>query len=201
VVVWAVEPCAVACVAVPETVVWAAEPEVFAPVFAAAEPEVAFLVVVSVADISEPQASVDIAVVFVVLVPVSVVVGEVDSSVHPKFPVFPNVDPFASFSSSVEGVGEESVDNPSGARTSYGLCSSLSNLDLHQNRNLEHCYNNSSFGHNTVSDTNHLPTDATTNHSRKRGLHQYQEQHRYSSQGLLSFLEVRQIKCVEAEEC
>ena len=101
-----------------------AEPEVFALVFAAAElspevvvlaaePEVVSVVdlevsepgVVFVADVAEPQASVDIAVAFVVLVPVSVVVVEVDSSGRPKFLAFPNVDYFASSSSSVEVVG------------------------------------------------------------------------------------------------
>ena len=66
----------------------------------AAEPEV-----VSVADVAEPQASVDIAVAFVVLVPVSVVVVEVDSPGRPKFLAFPNVDHYASSSSSVEVVG------------------------------------------------------------------------------------------------
>jgi hypothetical protein len=101
-----------------------AEPEVFALLFAAAElspevvvlvvePEVVFVVdlevsepgVVFVADVAEPQASVDIAVAFVVLVPVSVVVVEVDSSGRPKFLAFPNVGHFASSSSSVEVVG------------------------------------------------------------------------------------------------
>ena len=60
------------------------------------EPGVVFFVVVSVADVAEPQASVDIAVAFVVLVPVSVVVVEVDSSGRPKFLAFPNVDHYAS---------------------------------------------------------------------------------------------------------
>ena len=63
------------------------------------------LAVVSVADVAEPQVSVDIAVAFVVLVPVSVVVVEVDSSGRPRFLAFPNVDHFASSSSSVEVVG------------------------------------------------------------------------------------------------
>jgi hypothetical protein len=93
----------------PEVVVLAAEPEVSALVFVAAEPEVSALVFVAaepeVVFVSEPQASVDIAVAFVVLVPVSVVVVEVDSSGRPKFLAFPNVDHFASFSSSVEVVG------------------------------------------------------------------------------------------------
>jgi hypothetical protein len=93
-----------------------AQPEVFALVSVAAElspevvvlvaePGVVFVAVVSVADVAEPQASVDIAVAFVVLVPVSVVVVEVDSSGRPKFLAFPNVDHFASSSSSVEVVG------------------------------------------------------------------------------------------------
>ena len=93
-----------------------AEPEVFAlvsvavdlspeVVVLAAEPGVVSVAVVSVADVAEPQASVDIAVAFVVLVPVSVVVVEVDSSGRPRFLAFPNVDHYASSSSSVEVVG------------------------------------------------------------------------------------------------
>ncbi len=89
-------------------VVSAAEPQVYALLSAAAdlfpevvsvaaEPEVVF--------VSEPQASVDTAVAFVVLIPVSVVVGEVDSPGRPRFLAFPNVDHFASSSSSVEVVG------------------------------------------------------------------------------------------------
>ena len=61
-----------------------------------------FVVLVSVADVAGPQASVDIAVAFVVLVPVSVLVVEVDSPGRPNFLVFPTVDHFASSSSSVE---------------------------------------------------------------------------------------------------
>jgi hypothetical protein len=100
----------------PEVFVLAAEPQVFALVFAAAElslavfvlaaePGVVFVAVVSVADVAEPQASVDIPVAFAVLVPVSVVVVEVDSPGRPKLFAFPNVDHYASSSSSVEVVG------------------------------------------------------------------------------------------------
>jgi hypothetical protein len=110
----------------PEVVVLAAEPEVSALVFGVAEPSpgvvvlaaelfvvelevsepgVVSVAVVSVSDVAEPQASVDIAVAFDGLVPVSVVVAEVDSSGCPKFPAFPNVDHYASSSSSVEVVG------------------------------------------------------------------------------------------------
>jgi hypothetical protein len=96
-------PEVVSAAAQPEVVFVAAEPEV---VSVAAEPGVVSAVaVVSVADVAEPRASVDIAVAFVVLVPVSVVVVEVDSSGRPKFLAFPNVDHFASSSSSVEVVG------------------------------------------------------------------------------------------------
>jgi hypothetical protein len=56
-----------------------------------AEPVVVFVAVASVADAAEPRASVDIALAFAVLVPVSVVMVEVDSSGRPKFFVFPNI--------------------------------------------------------------------------------------------------------------
>ena len=170
-----------------------ADPEVLALVFAAAEPspEVPVLAaepgVVSVAGGAEPQASVDIALAFVVLVPVSVVVVEVDSSGRPKFFAFPNVDHYANSSSSVEVVGKESVHGSTGARANYGLCSILSNPGTHQNKNLEHCHNNPSPGHNNVNDTSDLPIDATTNHSRKRGRHLYKGQRKHRScQGSLS---------------
>jgi hypothetical protein len=105
----------------PEVVVLAAEPEVvFVVDLEVSEPGVVFVALVfvalvfvalvfvalvSVADVAEPQASVDIAVAFDFLVPVSVVVVEVDSSGRPKFLAFPNVDHYASSSSSVEVVG------------------------------------------------------------------------------------------------
>jgi hypothetical protein len=84
----------------PEVVVLAAEPEV-----SELSPEVVVLVAEPVFDVAEPQASVDIAVAFVVLVPVSVVVVEVDSSGRPKFFAFPNICFFPNCSNSVEVVG------------------------------------------------------------------------------------------------
>jgi len=88
----------------PEVVVLVSEPEV---VSAAAElsSQVVVLVAEPVFDVAELQASVDIVVVFVVLVPVSVVVVEVDSSGRPKFFAFPNICSFPNCSSSVEVVG------------------------------------------------------------------------------------------------
>jgi hypothetical protein len=163
-----------ALAAEPEVVSAVAEPEVvFALVFAAAEPSLEVLALVAEPGVVEPRAFVDIAVAFVVLVLVSVFVVEVDSSGRPKFLAFPNVDHFASSSSSVEVVGKESVHSSTGARTNYGLCSILSTLGPHQNKNWEHCYNNASPGYNNVSDTNDLPIDATTNHSRKTCLYLY----------------------------
>ena len=99
----------------PEVVVLVVEPEVFALVFAAAElsPEVVSVVDLEVSEpgvvfvavafvgVAELQASVDIAVAFVVLVPVSVVVVELDSSGRPKFFAFPNIYSFPNCSSSV----------------------------------------------------------------------------------------------------
>ena len=161
------------------------------------EPEVAFVVS---ADVAGPQASVDIAIAFAVLVPVSVVVVEADSSGHPKFPVFPNVDHYASYSSSGEAGGKEFVHSSTGAHTNHGLCSILSNPGLHQNKNSGHCCNNPSLDHNTVSDTTDLPMDATTNHPRKRCLHLYQEQRRHKSQVSRSPRVVRQIRWAVVEK-
>ncbi len=89
----------------PEVVFAAAaepSPEVVALV---SEPGVVFVAFVFVVDVAEPQASVGIAVAFVVLVPVSVVVVEIDSSGRPKFFSLPNIYSFPKCSSSVEVVG------------------------------------------------------------------------------------------------
>jgi hypothetical protein len=173
-----------------------AQPEVFAAlepeaVFAVAQlqassvvavPQVVFAVaqlqVASVA-VAPETVSVGIAVAFVVLALASVVVAEADSSGRPTFLAFPNAAHFASFSSSVEVVGEESVRSPIGAHTNYDFCSIPSSLDLHHNRNLGHCYNNSNPGYNTVIDTNGHPMGATTNHPRKTSLSLYQEQRKH----------------------
>jgi len=170
-----------------------------------AEPGVAFVVdlevaelvfvAVDIADVSGPQASVDIAVVFVVLLPVSVVAVEVDTPGRPRLFVLPKICSFANSSSSVEIVDKESVDSSTGVHTNYGCCSILSNVDLCQNRNLGHYYSRPSPGHNKLSDTNDLPIDATRNHSRNRCPQQYQEQRTHrSSQATLSPLEVQQIQ-------
>ncbi|HZV47166.1 MAG TPA: hypothetical protein VFG06_07475 [Thermodesulfovibrionales bacterium] len=159
-----------------------------------------FVALVSVADVAEPRASVDIALAFDVLVPVSVVAVEVYSSGRPRFLAFPNADYFSSSSSSVDVVGQESVYSPTGVHANYVLCSILSTPGPHQNKNLEHGYNKPNPDYNNASDTNALPMDATTNHSRKKCLHLYQEQRTHTYQATLSPPEVPQIRWVVAEE-
>ncbi len=170
-----------------------AEPEaVSVAVVSVAEPEAVSVAVVSAA---EPQASVDIAVAFDSLVPVSVVVVEVDSPGHPRFVAFPNVDYYSTSSSSAEVVDDQSVHSATGARTNCDPCSTLSTPGLHQNRNVEHCCNNPSPGHNNVSDTSGLAMDATTSRSRKTGLHLYRELRRHCSYPVtLSLPEALQIR-------
>ena len=195
-----------------------AEPQVFAFVSVVAEPEVFALVsvvpelssevlvlaadpeVVFVADLSEHQVFADIAVAVVFLVPVSHVVVEVYIPGRPKFAASPNAYSFPNPSSSVELDGKVFVGSSIGARTNYGLCSIPSNPDLDRNKNLEHVDNNPSPGHNNLSDTNDLPIDATTNHSRKRGLHQPQEQRKHTFRAALSTLVVRQIRRAAADQ-
>jgi hypothetical protein len=109
-----------------------AEPEVAFVAVVVVDPEVSELVFVAVdiADVSEPQASADIAVVFVVLIPACVIVVEVHIPGPPRFFVLPKIFLFANSSSSAEVVDKESVHGSTGVRTNYGCCSNLSNVDL-----------------------------------------------------------------------
>jgi hypothetical protein len=186
----------------PEVVVLVVELEVvFVFDLEVSELGVVLFAVASTADVSEPQASVGIPVVFDVLFPVSVVTVEGDSPGRPKFLAFPNVDHYATSSSFVEVVGKESVHSSTGVRTNYGLCSILSSLGLLQNKILEHCHNNSNLVYNNVSDTNDLPIDATTSHSRKTDLHLRLEQHKHHSYQVARLPRVvQEIKRVVAEE-
>jgi hypothetical protein len=149
---------------------------------------------------AEPQASAGTVVPSVVLVPVSVVVAKVHNSGRPKSLAFPNVDYFANSSSSVEVVGEEFVHSPTGDHANYGLYSMFSNPGLYQNKRLGHSCNNSSPGYNIVNDTNGLPIDATRSRSRKRVLHQCQEQRRHLYRVSLLTLAVREIQWGEANQ-
>ena len=156
----------------PEVAVLTAEPVLVS------ESGVVF-VAVSVADVAEPLDSVDIAVACAVLAPVSAVVVEVVALDAPRFLPFPMSIIMPRLPVPLKIGGDQSVHSATGARTNYGPCSILSNLGLHHNKNLEHCYNNPSPGYNTVSDTNHPAMDATTSHSRKTSLHLSQEQRKH----------------------
>jgi len=163
-----------------EAVVLAVEPSQEAAALAAESfPGAVFVAVVSVVDVAEPHSSGNTPVPSAVSVPVSAVVVEVDTPGHPTFFAFPNVEYYARSASSDEGVGDESVHSSTGGHANYDFYSILSTLGLHHNKSSEHCYNNPSPGHNTVSDTNDLPMDATRNHSRKKGLQQFQEQRKH----------------------
>jgi hypothetical protein len=154
--------------------------------------------VVSVADVAAPRASGNTPVPSAASAPVSVVVGEVDIPGHPTFFAFPNVEYYARSASSDEDVGDESVRSSTGGHANYDFYSILSTLDLHHNKRSEHCYNNPSPGHNTASDTNDLPMDATRNHSRKTGLQRFQEQRKHwVYQALLLHPVVRKTRWVE----
>ncbi len=147
------------------------------------EPGVVFValgsVLASVFDVAEPQASVGIPPPFGVSIPVSAAAVRVDSSGHPTSLAVPNADYYASSSSSVGAVGKKCGHNSTDAHANYALCSMLSNPGLHRNRKWGSCYNKPNRDHDNVSDTNDLPTSATTSRSKRRGLHLYQEQRKH----------------------
>jgi len=175
-------------------VVLAAEPE-------ASEPRVVFVFLVSAPDAAELQASDGIALVFAVSAPVFEAAVEADSPGHPKYYAFPNVGYCANCASFVEAAAREFVHNPTGVRTSCVLYNILANPGQHQNRNVERGGNKPTPGYNSVNDTNDLPMDATTSHSRKKCPHRYLEQHtRHPNRELLSQPEAVQIRSLAAEE-
>jgi len=179
-----------------------AEPEMgFAVDLEAAEPVAVVAGVASLADVAGPQASADIASAFAVLVPAFAAAVGADSSVHPRISAFPNSDHAPSSSSSAEDAGEGYVHSSTGVRTNYGLCSVLSSPGLHHNKKGVRSYNKPSHGHSNMSDTNGLPRDATTNHSRKICPHLYQEQRTHSSyQAARSQTEAPETRWVAAEK-
>jgi hypothetical protein len=135
------------------------------------------VVLAALADAAEPPVSADIVPAVDVSAPASVFGAEVDSPGRPRFFAFPNIDSCSSFSSYCEVARKESVHGPSGVRANDGLCSTLSSPGLYHNKNTEQCYSKPNPDHNNESDTNDRPMDATTNHSRKKCLHLYREQH------------------------
>ena len=165
-----------------------------------AEPVVVFVAPFSIVHVSERQVFVNIHIVFVVSIPVFVVVVGVDIFRGSIFFPFPNIDYYTSLSSFVEDVDKESVDSPTDAHANYDLCRILSNQSLYHNKNMGYIYNKPNPDHNNVSDTNAPPMDATTNHPRKRCLHQCQVQRRHTYQVSRSPLGAREIRWAAAEK-
>jgi hypothetical protein len=179
-----------------------AEPEVVsAALVFVAGPEIVFVAPFSIVHVSGPQGSVHIHTVFAVSIPVSVLVEGVDIFRRSIFFLFPNIDCYASLSNFVEDVDKESVGSPTDAHANYDLCSILSNQSLHHNKNMGYICDKSNPDRNNVSDTSALPIGATTNHPRKRGLHQCQVQRRRTYQVSRSPLVVQEIGWVAEEEC
>jgi len=136
----------------------------------------AAVVPAALADVAEPPGSSDIVPAFDVSAPAAVFAAGPYSSGRPRFFAFPNIDFFPSFSSYCEAARKESVHGPSGVRANDGLCSTLSSPGLYHNKNTEQRYSMPNPDHNNTSDTNDLPMDATTSHSRKKCRRLYQEQ-------------------------
>ena len=106
----------------------------------------------------------------------------------PMFVLFPAA------ASSVGLVGGVFVGNSMDALSSDAPYSHSSSLMVFLYKKMERLDSSPNLSHSSASDTIALPTDATTNHRRKRCPHLNQGQHRHSSQAALPPLEVRQIR-------
>ena len=119
---------------------------------------------------------------------------------HPKYFASPNVCSFASCSSSVELVGEVFVGSSTHALSNDDPCSHSSSLRISFYKKMERFYSRPNLSRSTVSDTNVLPTDATTNHCRRRCPCLHRGRRRHTSQAALSAPVVRQIRWAAAEQ-
>lgn len=97
----------------------------------------------------------------------------------PKSFVFPNIDQHAIPSSSDEVDAPEFAHNAIDVHANGDHDRIPSILGQHQNKILEHSHNKPNPYYSTVNDTNDLPIDATTSHSRKIDQHLYQEPHKH----------------------
>src|SRR4030067_1396582 len=113
---------------------------------------------------------------------------------HPKYFASPNACSFPSCSSSVEVVGEVFAGSSIDALSNDAPYSHSSNLMVSLYKKMERFDSNPNLNYSSASYTSALPTDATTNHCRKRCPHPSQGLHRHSSQVSLPPLEVRQIR-------
>ena len=113
---------------------------------------------------------------------------------HPKYFAPPNVCSFPSCASSVGLVRGVFVGSSIDALSNDAPYSHSSNLMVSLYKKMERFDSSPNLNYSSASDTIALPTDATTNHCRKRCPHLSQGQHRHSSQVSLPPLEVRQIR-------
>ncbi len=113
---------------------------------------------------------------------------------HPKYFASPNVCSFPSCASSVGLVRGVFVGSSIDALSNDAPYSHSSNLMVSLYKKMERFDSSPNLNYSSASDTIALPTDATTNHCRKRCPHLSQGQHRHSSQVSLPPLEVRQIR-------
>src|SRR5450759_379979 len=119
---------------------------------------------------------------------------------HPRYFASPNACSFPSCSSSVEVVGEVFAGSSIHVLPNDDPCSHSSNLMVSLYKKMERFDSSPNLNYSSASDTIALPTDATTNHCKKKCPHLSQGQHRHSSQVSLPPPEVRQIRCAAAEE-
>ena len=113
---------------------------------------------------------------------------------HPKYFASPNVCSFPNCASSVGLVGGVFVGSSIDALSNDAPYSHSSTLMVSLYKKMERSDSSPNLNYSSASDTIALPTDATTNHCRKRCPHLSQGQHRHSSQVSLPTLKVRQIR-------
>ena len=113
---------------------------------------------------------------------------------HPRYFASPNACSFASCSSSVGLVGGVFVGSSIDALSNDAPDSHSSNLTVSFHKRMEPFDSGPSLSYSSASDTSVLPTDATTNHCKKKCPHLSQGRRRHKSQVSLPPLEVRQIQ-------
>ena len=113
---------------------------------------------------------------------------------HPKFAVSPNACSFSSCSSSVPPAGGGSAGSSMDVLPNDAPCSYPSSFPVSLNKRMGPSGSSPTRSHSAVTDTSALPTDATTNHHRKRCPHPCRGRHRHTSRGSPPSLEVQKIR-------
>ena len=118
----------------------------------------------------------------------------VSSLRRPRSAASPNDWSFSSRSSSVPLAGEGSACSSMAFLPSDDPCSRSSNLAVRFDKRSGLFGSSPSLSHSAASDTTALPTDATTNHRRKRFHHVRRGQRRHTSRGSRPSLEEQQTR-------